>query len=116
MERKTYVKCKYCEVYADVIVGASVRYRQHRDTVERMYDKIVTGEFSAVSWDDEKRELRMRKNKKTYIVCEFDDRDFYLEGIMESTEHVHVATWIEYLAIDNFVVIDEMKQADGEET
>lgn len=112
MDKKTFVKCRYYDTYA------SSRPRERKkdslfigDHYE-YYDKVIVGEFTHVVWNGEERVLELRNGRKKMRIEEFDHQfggDYY-------AEKVHVGTYIEYLAIDDFVIIDEREENTGEET
>lgn len=110
MANKAFVKCKYCDGYAH-----DFRYFENGRTVignkYRYVDHVVCGEFSNVSWDGQACRLVLKAPKKNICIEEFD---YQYSGTEPQEEHVH--RFIEYLAIDDFVVIDKREENTGEET
>jgi hypothetical protein len=119
MNRKTYVKCKYSEKYANTTI-ALINGILHHPTISEWRDKFISGEFESVSWDGEKLELTLKEGKKKITIHEFSRESFKeMEAEFRSISgniRTHIATCIEYLEIDGFIAVDEREDTANEET
>ena len=110
MDNKTLVKCKYYDTYAWSKPPIRGKGRTIIGEHFESYDKVIVGAFTHVVWDGEERTLELKDGRKKVRVEECD----YQLGEDYFAEKKHIGTHIEYLAIDDFVVIDDREENCGE--
>lgn len=106
MANKVYVKCKYWDGYVYPSRHV-INDRLVLSDNSRIVDHVVYGEFLNVSWDGQARKLVLKAPKINICIEEFDHQYSGTEPCEE-----HVSRCIEYLVIDDMVIIDEREESN----